>query len=57
MTEQFTTQEVIDMASQMYDEEGLPREEIHTVLKMWQELELWNVSNAKLEKVFDLIVG
>ena len=57
MTEQFTTQDVIDMASKMYDEEGVTREEIHTVLKMWQEVELWNVSDAKLEKVFDMIVG
>lgn len=56
MTEQFTTQEVIDMASTMYNEEGLTKEELHLVLKTWQEMELWDVSDAKLEKVFNKII-
>lgn len=57
MTEQYTTQEVIDMASELYDEGSASREQIHTILETWREVGLWNVSKATLEKVFDMIVG
>ena len=57
MAEQFTTQDVIEMASLLYDSEGVTREEIHMILKTWQETGAWNASDAKLEKVFDMIVG
>lgn len=57
MDNKFTTQEVIEMASFLFDEEGYDREHIHFFLEKLKEIDMWDATADKLERVFDLIVG
>lgn len=53
---QFTTQDIIDMGASLFDK-GFTREQIHTCLVTWRDNGMWDATYAKLERVFDLIVG
>lgn len=57
MKEKFTTQDVIDMASELYDDKGFTRSDIHIFLKVLKDNNKWDASQETLERVFDLIVG
>lgn len=54
MKRKFTTQDVIDMGVELYDEKGFTRENVRTFLQCL-------LDNGKaefdLERVYDLIVG
>ena len=50
----FTTQDVIDMGSDLYDNKGFTRETI----RLWLQALIDNgYTDADFEKVYDLIVG
>ena len=57
MKEKFTTQDVIDMASKLYDDEGFTREKIRIFLKVLMDNGTWDAPGDTLERVYDLIVG
>ena len=57
MKEKFTTQDVIDMASKLYDDEGFTRENIRIFLKVLMDNGKWDAPGDTLERVYDLIVG
>ena len=57
MKEKFTTQDVIDMASKLYDDEGFTREKIRIFLKVLMDNGKWDAPGDTLERVYDLIVG
>lgn len=57
MKKKFTTQDMIDMASDLYDNNGLSRWEVHAFLTAERDCGLWDASDDTIERVFDLIVG
>ena len=57
MKEKFTTQDVIDMASELFDEKGFTRANIRIFLTVLRDNAKWEASPDTLERVFDLIVG
>lgn len=57
MKEKFTTQDVIDMASELYDNKGFSRADIRIFLKVLVDHGKWEATDSKFESVYDLIVG
>ena len=57
MKEKFTTQDIIDMASELYDDKGFTRENIHIFLTCLRDNGKWDASQDTLERVYDMIVG
>lgn len=57
MKAKFTTQDMIDMASDLYDNKGMSRLDIHIFLTAERDCGLWDASDETIERVFDLIVG
>lgn len=57
MKEIFTTQDVIDMASELYDDNGFTRENIRTFLKVLVDNGKWDAPGDTFERVYDMIVG
>jgi hypothetical protein len=57
MKEKFTTQDVIDMASELYDNKGFTRAHIRQFLYALVDNGKWDASWDTVERVFDLIVG
>ena len=57
MNKIFTTQDVIDMASELYDDKGFTRENIRTFLKVLMDNGKWDASGDTFERVYDMIVG
>lgn len=57
MKEKFTTQDVIDMASELFDKKGFTRSDIRIFLKVLKDNNKWDASQDTLERVYDLIVG
>lgn len=53
----FTTQDVIDMASKLYDEENWPRDLIYGFLATLRDNNKWDVPIGVVDSVFDLVVG
>lgn len=49
-----TTQDIIDIAVDLYDNKGFNRNEIRTVLK---GLLAYSGSSADIDRIFDLVVG
>ena len=57
MKQKFTTQDVIDMALKLYDEEGFTRANIRTFLKVLVDNNKWDAPGDTFERVYDMIVG
>ena len=57
MKEKFTTQDVIDMATKLYDDSGFTRENIRTFLKVLVDNNKWDAPGDTFERVYDMIVG
>lgn len=57
MKDKFSTQDVIDMASKLYDCNGFSRENIHKFLKALADYGQWDAPGDTLERVYDLVVG
>lgn len=57
MKEVFTTQDVIDMASELYDDKGFTRENIRIFLTVLRDNGKWDAPGDTLERVYDMIVG
>lgn len=57
MAHKFSTQDVIDMASDLYDNKGFTRENIHIFLSVLRNHGQWDATHDDLERVYDLIVG
>lgn len=57
MKEKFTTQDMIDMASDLYDNKGFSRRDIHIFLTAERDCGKWDASDDTISRVFDLIVG
>lgn len=57
MKEKFSTQDVIDMASKLYDNEGFTRANIRTFLKVLVDNGKWDAPGDTFERVYDMIVG
>ena len=53
----YTTQEVIDMASELRDVEGFSRMQIQAFLDTLRVMGYWQASLTDAERVFDLVVG
>lgn len=53
----FTTQDCIDMASKLYDENGFTRENIRGFLTALRENGHWEATAEDLDRVYDLVVG
>lgn len=49
-----TTQDVIDMAVELYDNKGRSRDEIYFFLKQMQDT---GAADFNIDRVFDLVVG
>lgn len=54
MKKRFTTQDVIDMAAELYDSKGFSRGNIRIFLQTLLDNDM---ASFDLERVFDLIVG
>ena len=54
MKMKFTTQDVIDMGAELYDNKGFTREQIRIWLHALIES---NLTDCNFEKTYDLIVG
>ena len=57
MKEKFSTQDVIDMASKLYDLHGFTRDNIRKFLKVLVDMGQWDAPGDTFERVYDLIVG
>ena len=57
MQAKLRTQEVIDMAAELFDEFGYSRIQIRHLLCVLISNGLWDAPGDTLERVFDLIVG
>lgn len=57
MKEKFSTQDVIDMASKLYDLHGFTRDNIRKCLKVLVDMGQWDAPGDTFERVYDLIVG
>lgn len=49
-----TTQDVIDIAVDLYDNKGFNRSEVYTFLKA---IKAYGIINFDIDRVFDLVVG
>ena len=57
MAHKFTTQDVIDMAADLYDNKGFTRGDIRIFLTVLQNHGQWDSTTADIDNVFDLVVG
>ena len=57
MKEKLTTQDVINMASNLFDNKGYTRADVRIFMNALVSYGMWNVSQDTLERVFDLVVG
>ena len=58
MKEKFSTQDIIDMVSMIYDSGNfMPRESVHKLLMLYVDNGLWDATEDTVSRVFDLIVG
>ena len=57
MKEKFSTQDVIDMASKLYDVNGFARGDIRKFLQVLVDMGQWDAPGDTFERVYDLIVG
>ena len=57
MQAKLRTQEVIDMAAELFDDFGYSRIQIRHLLCVLISNGLWDAPGDTLERVFDLIVG
>ena len=57
MKVKYTTQEVINIASALYDEGTFDREGVYRFLYRLNGDGAWKASQATIDRVFDLVVG